>query len=94
VKVLQNRVPRKISGGFKLRIVKQGDFRKLCDEKNEMGSGTFGTLLLRKSEGKGPFGRPKRKWEEYVKIEVKGIGCGSGTGLIWHRIETSVIFPW
>jgi len=48
----------------------------MFDENYEMGSGAFGTLLLRKSEGKRPLGRPKRKWEENVKIGVKGIGCG------------------
>jgi hypothetical protein len=42
-------VLRNVSGGFKLRIVKQEDFRKLCDENDEMGSGAFGMLLLRKS---------------------------------------------
>ena len=66
----------KISGGFKLRIVKQEYFRKLCDENDEMGSGAFGTLLLRISQGKRPLGRPKRKEEENVKMKVKGIGCG------------------
>ena len=74
--LLQNGVPKKISGGFNLRIVKQEDFRKLCNENGEMISGE--SLLLRKSEGKRPLGRPKCKWEENVKIEIKGIGCGRG----------------
>ena len=52
-----------------------------------MGSGAFGMLLLRKSEGKRPLGRPKRKREENVKIEIIGIGCGRGDkiNLAYHR---------
>jgi len=35
-------------------------------------------LLLKRSEGKRPLGRPKRKWKEIVIIEDEGIGCGRG----------------
>jgi hypothetical protein len=27
-----------------------------------------------KSEGKGPLGRPKRKWEDNIKMEVREVG--------------------
>jgi len=29
-----------------------------------------------KSEGKRPLGRPKRGWEDNIKMDVKEIGCG------------------
>jgi hypothetical protein len=67
VTLLQNRVPKKISGGFKLRIVKQEDFSKLDDEN----SGAFGTIFQRKSEGKRPLGRLKRKREKMLKSKLK-----------------------
>jgi hypothetical protein len=59
-------VPKKICGGFKLKRVKQEDFRNLRVENDEIVSGVSGTLLLRNSEGKRPLGRPKRKWDENV----------------------------
>jgi hypothetical protein len=31
-------------------------------------------------EGRGPVGRPRRGWEDYIKIAVKGIELG-GRGL-------------
>jgi hypothetical protein len=45
--------------------------------------------LIVKPEGKRQFGRPKRKWVDKVKIEVKEIRRRRGTGLIWLRIERS-----
>jgi hypothetical protein len=29
-----------------------------------------------KPEGKRPLGRPKRKWEDNIKISLQGIACG------------------
>jgi hypothetical protein len=38
-----------------------------------------------KTEGKEPFGRHRRKWEDNITKEV---GCGAWTGLIWLGIGT------
>ena len=32
--------------------------------------------LVGKTEGKKPFGRPKHRWEDNIKIELQEVGCG------------------
>jgi len=45
-------------------------------------------VLVGKPEGKRPFGRPKRRWEDNIKwIFKKWDGVG-WTGLIWLGIGT------
>ena len=34
-----------------------------------------------KPEGKRPLGRPRRRWEDNIKIEAQEVGCG-GVDLI------------
>ena len=34
-------------------------------------------ILVGKCEGKGPLGRPRRRWEDNIKIYPQGVGCGS-----------------
>jgi hypothetical protein len=31
-------------------------------------------MLVKKSEGKRQLGRPRHRWEDNVKINIKGIG--------------------
>jgi hypothetical protein len=31
-------------------------------------------FLVGKPEGKGPLGRPRRRWEDGIKMDLKGIG--------------------
>jgi hypothetical protein len=33
-------------------------------------------VLVRKPEGKRPLGRPKRKWEDNIKMDLQEVGCG------------------
>jgi hypothetical protein len=33
-------------------------------------------FLVEKSEGKRPLGRPRRRWEDNVKIDLREVGCG------------------
>jgi len=33
-----------------------------------------------KPEGKIPFGRPRRRWEDNIKKEIQEVGCG---GVDW-----------
>ena len=28
-------------------------------------------------EGKRPFGRPRRRWEDNIKVDLKEVGCGA-----------------
>ena len=35
-------------------------------------------LLVGKLEGKRPFARPRRRWEENIKMYLQDVGCGHG----------------
>jgi len=37
-------------------------------------------VLVGKSEGKRPFGKPRRRWEDNIKMDLQDVGCG-GYGL-------------
>jgi hypothetical protein len=39
-------------------------------------------FLVRKPDGNGPLGRPRRNWEIYIKIYLRDIGWG-----VWHWIH-------
>jgi hypothetical protein len=32
--------------------------------------------LTRKLEGKNPLERPRRRWEDNIKMDLQGVGCG------------------
>jgi hypothetical protein len=62
---------------------------------------TYGVLLVKGSEGRGayrvlvgrpegrrPLGRPRRRWEDNIKMVLQEVGWGAWTGLIWLRIGT------
>ena len=38
--------------------------------------GVYG-VLVRKPEGKRPLGRPRRRWEDNIKMNFPEVGCGS-----------------
>ena len=37
-------------------------------------------VLVGKPQGKSPLGRPRRRWEDNVKMELQEVGCG---GMDW-----------
>jgi len=41
-----------------------------------------------KREGKRSFGRPRRKWEDNIKMDLQEVECGAWTGLICLWIGT------
>jgi hypothetical protein len=43
-----------------------------------------------KPEGKRPLGRPRRRWKDNIKIDLREVGWGAWTGSIWLRIGTGV----
>jgi hypothetical protein len=43
-------------------------------------------ILVGKSEGKRPRGRPRRKWEDDIRIDVKEVTWRQWTGFIWLRM--------
>jgi hypothetical protein len=44
--------------------------------------------LVGKPERKRPLGRPRRRWEDNIKMDLQEEGCGVGTGSNWLRIGT------
>ena len=45
-------------------------------------------VLVGKPEGKRPLGRPRRRWEDNIKMDLDEVGRGCGTGWSWLRIGT------
>jgi hypothetical protein len=41
-------------------------------------------VLVRKPEGKRPLGRPRRKWEDGIRMDLRDIGLG---GVDWIRLS-------
>ena len=37
-------------------------------------------VLVGKREGKSPLGRPRHRWKDSIKVDVKGIGCEAWFG--------------
>jgi hypothetical protein len=45
-------------------------------------------VLVGKPEGKRPFGRPRHRWEDNIKIDLQEVGGGhggTGDGHLWVR---------
>jgi len=40
-------------------------------------------VLVRKPEGKRPLGRPRRRWEDNIKMDLQVVGCG---GMEWIEL--------
>jgi hypothetical protein len=47
-----------------------------------------------KPEGKRQLGRPRRRWENNIKTDLKEVGCGVWTGLSWLRIDAGDSYLW
>jgi hypothetical protein len=53
-------------------------------------------ILAGKPEGRRPLGRPRRKWEDNIKTDLKEVGYGLWTGLVvqdrveWRAFENTV----
>jgi hypothetical protein len=52
-------------------VARMGEERKVCK------------VLVGKPEGKRPPGRPRRKWEDGIRMDLREIGLG---GLDWIRL--------
>jgi hypothetical protein len=45
-------------------------------------------VLVRKPEGKRPLGRPRRRWEDGIRMDLRKIGLGVWIEFDWLRIGT------
>jgi hypothetical protein len=50
--------------------------------------GVYRVLVVR-PEGKRPLGRPRRRWEDNIKMDLRRQGSMERTGFRWLRIEFS-----
>jgi hypothetical protein len=46
------------------------------------GRGVY-RFLVGKPEGKRPLGRPRRRWEDNIKVDLQEVGCG---GMDWIEL--------
>jgi hypothetical protein len=51
------------------------------------------SVLVGKPEGKRPFERPRHRWEDGIKMDLRVIGLG-GSGFTWLRIEIAGGLLW
>jgi hypothetical protein len=49
------------------------------------GRGAY-RILVGRPEGRRPLGRPRRRREDNIKMDLQEVGWGAWTGLIWLRI--------
>jgi len=40
-------------------------------------------VLVGKPEGKRPLGRPRRRWDDNIKMDLREVGCG---GMDWIEL--------
>jgi hypothetical protein len=45
-------------------------------------------VLVGRIEGKRPLGRPRRRWQDNIKMDFQEVGGVVGTGWSWLRIGT------
>jgi hypothetical protein len=45
-------------------------------------------VLVGKPDGKRPLGRPRHRWEEGIRMDLREIGWGVWSGFSWLKIGT------
>jgi hypothetical protein len=50
---------------------------KLATCSSMGGEGKVYKVLVGKPEGKRPLGRPRRRWQNWIRIDLREIGLGS-----------------
>jgi hypothetical protein len=45
-------------------------------------------ILVGHPEGKRPLGRPRRSWEDNIKVDLQEVGCG---GMDWIELASGSI---
>ena len=70
----------------KFRVIKSRRLRWTGHvARMEEGRSAF-KILTGKSTGKRPLGRPWRRWEDNIRMDLEEIGINAGNRLIWLRI--------
>ena len=66
-----------------IRVIKSGIMRYAWHVARMGESRGLNRLLVGKSEGKRPLGRPRRRWEDNIKMDLQEVGCG---GMDWIEL--------
>jgi hypothetical protein len=45
-------------------------------------------VLMGKPEGRRPLGKPRRRWDDNIEMDLQEVGWGAWTGSMWLRIGT------
>jgi hypothetical protein len=53
-----------------------------------MGEVRGAYILIGRLEGRRPLGRPRRRWEYNIEMDLREIGFGDVVGFTWLRIGT------
>jgi hypothetical protein len=65
-----------------IRVIKSRGMR-WAGHVERMGEGTVAYwVLVGRSEGRRPLGRPRRRWEDNVNMDLQEVGWGGG-GMDW-----------
>jgi hypothetical protein len=48
--------------------------------------GTY-NIFVERPEGRRPLGRPRRRWEDNIKIDLREIGFGDVDWINWARVR-------
>ena len=71
-----------------VRVIKSRRMRWVGHVARTGERGGVHRVLVGKPEGKRPMGRPRRRWEDNIKMYLQEVGCGIWTGWSWLRIGT------
>jgi len=63
-----------------IRVIKTSSMRWAGHVARLGMSGSVYRVLMAKPEGRRPLERPRRKWEDNIKIDLQEVGCG---GMDW-----------
>jgi hypothetical protein len=62
-----------------MRVIKSRRMRWVGDAARMEERGVY-RVLVGKPEGKIPLGRPRRRWEDNIRMDLQEVGCG---GMDW-----------
>ena len=61
-----------------VQVVKSRSIRWAGQAARMLEKGGVHTVLVGKPEGKRPLGRPRRRWEDNIKMDLQEVGGGGG----------------
>jgi hypothetical protein len=85
IKVSNEELNKLYSSPNIIRVIKPR--RRWAGHVARMGEGKGAyRILVGRPEGNRSLGRPRRRWKDNIKMDVREAGWGAWTGLMWLRI--------